>query len=300
MNNKVIIILLNYCGTEDTLNCIASLEQIEYDNYEILVVDNASPDNSYEILKEALKDTPHTLLKSEFNGGFAKGNNIGIEYAMNHGADYVLLLNTDTLVEKDFLTNLMECYENYPEAGIVGSKILYESKRDYIWYGGGDIDFKRFYGYHYGEKHRDEGQYDKECEVNFITGCVMLIGRDVIKKVGGLPEEYFMYFEDADYCVQVKDAGYKLYYCPNAIVYHKVSASTGGEESPFGIKWGTRNRIIFMSKFKNKVSKINYLKANIFFYLTRIIKALSYFSHGKFEKVKALKEGITLGINFNK
>lgn len=295
MDKKVTIILLNYCGTEDTLNCIKSLEQIDYNNYEILVVDNASPDNSYKTLKEELKDTPHILLKSPCNDGFAKGNNIGIEYAMKKGTDYILLLNNDTLVDKDFLKELVKCYENHTNPGIVGSKILYEGKRDHIWYGGGDIDFKKFYGYHLGEGHKDEGQYNKERPINFITGCVMLIGKEVIDKIGGLPEEYFMYFEDVDYCIKAKEAGYELYYCPKSIVYHKVSASSGGEESTFGIKWGTRNRIIFMNKFKYKVSKNKYLKAKMYFYSTRIIKLLQFSIKGEFDKNKALKEGIKMG-----
>lgn len=295
MNKKVAIILLNYCGTEDTLACIESLEKIDYKSFDIIIVDNDSPDDSYERLKKELEGGKHILIKAAGNDGFAKGNNIGIDYAMEAGYDYVLLLNNDTLVEENFLTELVRCYEEHENSGIVGAKILYEGKRNYIWYGGGEIDFKRFYGFHYGIEEEDTGLYDEEKEIDFITGCVMLIGREVIEKIGGLPEGYFMYFEDVDYCIRVKEAGYSLYYCPTSIVYHKVSAASGGEQSAFSIKWSTRNRIIFMDKFKGKISKQNYFKAKSFFYTTRIIRGFNYLLKGDLEKYKALKEGINMG-----
>ncbi|MEG2917980.1 MAG: glycosyltransferase family 2 protein [Clostridium sp.] len=296
MNKKVSIILLNYCGVEDTLNCVESLEDIDYDNYEIIIVENASPDNSYELLQEALNKKSHVLIKAPSNEGFAVGNNIGIKYAMANSSDYVLLLNNDTLVDKSFLKELVRCYEESENPGIIGSKILYESRREVIWYGGGDVNLKRFYGYHYGEGEIDKGQYNIEGTTNFITGCVMLIGREIIEKVGMLPTEYFMYFEDVDYCMNVRNHGYKLYYCPKSVVYHKVSGSTGGEESVFCIKWGTRNRIIFMDKFRNNVSKMEYFKSKTFFYLTRILKFLKYIISGNVDKAKALLEGIKEGL----
>lgn len=294
MNEKVSIILLNYKGTKDTLECVESLEKIKYDNFDIIIVDNDSPDDSYEVLKEKL-DSKHILIKSEDNGGFAKGNNIGIEYAMKNNSDFVLLLNNDTLVEEDFLNEMLECYKRHKDAGIIGCKILYESKRDLIWYGGGEINLKRFYGLHYGEREKDSEEFNVEKEVTFSTGCVMLIPAEVIRKAGYLPKEYFLYYEDVDYCMKVQEAGYKIYYCPKSVVYHKVSASTGGEESPFAVKWNTRNRIIFMNKYKNKVSSINYKKAKLFFYSTRVIKLIQYYLKGDNEKAEALKSGIREG-----
>ncbi|EQB88386.1 GT2 family glycosyltransferase [Clostridium punense] len=299
MNKKVAIILLNYCGVEDTLECVKSLEAIDYKNYEIIIVDNNSPDNSYEVLKQSIGDK-HTLIKAESNGGFAKGNNIGIDYALKSGCDYVLLLNNDTIVEKDFLGHMVNCYESNPNIGIVGCKIPYYNKKDYIWFAGGEINYNRFYGSHYGEGQLDKEAFNKEKKVTFTTGCVMLIGVEVIKTVGMLPEEYFMYFEDVDYCVKVLEKGYNIYYCPKAIVYHKVSATSGGQLSPFSIKWSTRNRLIFMEKYKNKVSKIQYIKAKAFFYSTRRVKIINYSITGRKEEAKAIKEGIEQGVSYLK
>jgi GT2 family glycosyltransferase len=299
MDKKVSIILLNYKGTKDTLSCVESLEKIEYDNFEIIIVENDSPDDSYEVLSEAIGNK-HTLIKSPSNGGFAKGNNIGINYALEKGTDFVLLLNNDTLVEKDFLREMINCYHRNEAVGMVGCKILYESRRDLIWYGGGELNLKRFYGLHHGEGQKDCEEFNIEKEVTFNTGCVMLIPKEVIEKVGTLPEEYFLYYEDVDYSLSVQEAGYKIFYCPKAVVYHKVSASTGGEESPFAVEWNTRNRIIFMNKFKHKVNKLEFLKAKSFFYSTRIIKLLQYKAKGQEEKAKALKVGIRKGKAFTK
>lgn len=294
MKDKVSIVLLNYKGLEDTLQCIENLEKIDYDNYEIIIVDNHSEDGSYEILKKRFEHK-HVVIEAEVNGGFASGNNLGIKYAVNNGTDFVLLINTDTFVEEDFLKELISCYHRNSTAGIVTSKILYESNRDYIWYAGGEVNLSRFYGYHFGEGERDSSEYNIEKKISFATGCVMLISSKVIKKVGLFCEDYFMYYEDVDYCVKITEAGYNIYYCPSSIVYHKVSASSGGEESPFAVKWNTRNRIIFMDRFKYKVSNINYIKAKFLFYVTRLIKLIQYRLKGSSKKANALKEGMALG-----
>lgn len=297
MEELVYIILVNYNGSEDTLACIESLKTVSYGNYKIIVVDNASTDNSYEILKDKI-DNQVILIESEKNLGFAGGNNIGISYALENGAQAVLLLNNDTLVEPDFLSYMMENFKD-PKVGIVGSKIKYESKRDTLWFAGGEILWDKFYAKHYGEKEKDSGTYDERKEITFTTGCSMLIHKTLLESIGLLSEEYFMYFEDVDYCARATEKGFKIIYEPKAVIYHKVSAATGGEESPFAVQWNTRNRILFMEKFKHKVSKVQYAKAKGFFYSTRIIKYLQYIKSGRKDKAKALKIGIIEGKKLN-
>lgn len=304
MEKKIAIILLNYKGYEDTKACINSLKEIDYKNFNVIVVDNDSQDGSFEKLQQDFSvkadghsgDKKDALEASHFitvgneelhfmasgkNGGFAYGNNIGIEYALDKGADYVLLINTDTLVEKDFLNILVEEAESREDVGVVTGKILYESKRDSVWFGGGEINWSRFYGAH---SHYEDARY-----ITFSTGCLMLIKKNVFEKVGLLPEQYFMYYEDVDFCAMLQEAGFKIYYTPKSVIYHKVSSSSGGEESPFSVYLNTKNRLRFMNKYKNKKG---YLKGKAFFYVTRVPILMKYVAKGRSDKAKSLIKGL--------
>jgi GT2 family glycosyltransferase len=285
----VYIILLNYNEFNDTIECVKSLEKINYRNFKIIVIDNASMNNSIVYLKQSLKQC--IIIEAHENLGFAHGNNIGIKYAIENGAEYVLLLNNDTLVDSYFLDNMIDSFYKYKNVGVVGSKIMYYPNKNIIWYGGGFIDWFRFLAVHFGTGEIDKGQYDFEKEVDFMTGCCMLIKKEVFRKIGFLPNEYFMYFEDVDFCVRVKNIGYKILYNPNAIIYHKVGLSGGGEGSAFSVKWNTRNRIIFMNKYKNKVSKLKFVLSNIFFYSTRLMKYIVFALKSKREMANAILDG---------
>lgn len=291
MDKKVFIILLNYKGVEDTLECVKSLENIEYNNYEIVIVDNDSPDNSFDILNEKLGHKHH-IMSSGKNGGFAYGNNVGINFAMDNGADYVLLINNDTTVEKDFLKELVKALEEDEAYGMSTGLILNYYDKSEVWFAGGEINWDRFYGYHLNEDDNVNNISLNEREITFATGCLMLIKREVIDKVGCLPEEYFMYYEDVDYCAKLQEEGYKIIYNPKSVIYHKISAASGEAESPFAIKWNTKNRIRFMKKYKHKLSMISYMKATSFFYMTRVIKFIKYISKGRKDKAAALVEGL--------
>lgn len=291
MSKKVFIILVNYNGVTDTLECIKSLESIYYNNYEIVVVDNDSTDNSLDILKEKI-GYKHHVISSNKNGGFAFGNNIGIRYALEKGADYVLLINNDTTVEPDFLDELVNSMKKNDECGITTGLILNYYDKNLVWYAGGEINWNRFYGYHKHENENINRLRLYESEVSFATGCLMLIRSEVITKVGELPEEYFMYYEDVDYCANIQENGYKIYFNPKSIIYHKISATSGESESPFAITWNTRNRVNFINKYRYKISNINYIKLILFFYITRIIKFIKYISKGRLDKAIALLHGL--------
>lgn len=291
MESLVYIILLNYKGFKDTIECVESLEKINYKNYKIVIVDNNSPDDSYKKLKATLGHK-HTLIKSEENGGFAAGNNIGIKYALDNGAEYVLLLNNDTLVEKEFLSELIKPFKKDKTIGMTTGKIYYEGKRDIFWFAGGYFREDRFYGAHIGEGEKDIGQYDEEKTISFSTGCLMLINKDVFKRCGYLPEEYFMYYEDVDFCLKLRENDFNIVYTPKSKIYHKVSASTGGEASPFAIKLNTRNRKFLIEKYKNKMKYTKYIRLKSFFYVTRVMIMVKYTMKNEKEKRKALIEGL--------
>ncbi|WP_238903668.1 glycosyltransferase family 2 protein [Clostridium sp. YIM B02506] len=290
---SVYVVLVNYNGYEDTEACIKSLRNIHYYNYKIVVVDNASTDDSYNKLEKIKEDV--ILIKSEKNLGFSGGNNIGIKYALQQGADYIMLLNNDTLVEPDFLNIMIDTAESSENLGIVGCKMMYYPQNDIVWYGGGYIDWNKYSGVHENQGTKDS-QDDNVREVTFLTGCCMLIKRSTIEKVGYLSEEYFMYLEDLDYCAKVLDNNLRIIYNPEAKIYHKVSASTGGEESSFAIKWGTRNRFIFFKKFSKSKSFVNKLKIFLFLIISRIVKFAILLAKGNIEKSKNLMIGLKQGI----
>lgn len=291
MNKKVFIILLNYNGYKDTLEAVKSLEKISYENYKIVIVDNNSTDNSYNILKEKLGEK-HYIVQSGKNGGFAFGNNIGIKFALDNDADYVLLINNDTTVKEDFLDILVSTIEKKENIGLATGLILNYYDKDKIWFGGGDINWNKFFGMHIDENKSIKEVSLKEGEITFATGCLMLIKSETLKSIGLLSEEYFMYYEDVDFCANLQKNNYKIYYNPKSIIYHKISAASGENESPFAIEWNTRNRIKFMKKYKGMVSKFKYIKTVIYFYLTRLIKILEYIFKGRNDKVSALLKGI--------
>lgn len=291
---SVSIILINYNGNKDTLDCVESIKKSDYENYNIIVVDNASKKENYINLKVSLNHYEKVkLLRSDENLGFSGGNNLGIKYSLDKMAsDYILLLNNDTLIKENTVSELVSLAEANKNCGICGAKIYFYPEVSKIWYAGGKFNKRKLLNVHLGENEIDLGKYDEIKKVDFITGCTMLIKKEVIEVVGLLPEEYFMYFEDADYSLRVREKGYSLYYNPNAIVYHKISASSGGKESSFSIEYATRNRKYFMRKFKNKVSKINYIYAFLFFYITRIIKIIIYTMKNQKNNRKALIRGL--------
>lgn len=291
MEKKVFIILLNYNGYKDTIEAVESLENITYKNYEIVIVDNDSTDNSFEMLKEKLNNKHH-LIPSGKNNGFAFGNNVGIKFALENGADYVLLINNDTTVEEDFLDHLVYSIEKDEKIGISTGLILNYYDKNKIWFDGGELNWDKFYGYHINENKLLSEVNLKQRDITFATGCLMLIKSDVINKIGLLPEEYFMYYEDVDFCANLQNNNYKIYYNPKSIIYHKISAASGEAESPFAVEWNNRNRIKFMKKYKNNVTKYKYVKSLLYFYCTRFIKIVEYAVKGRFDKVKSLLKGI--------
>ena len=287
---KIAIIILNYKNSKDTIECVESLEKISYKNFEIIIVDNDSKDGSIELLKNHFKDK-HAILDSKKNGGFAYGNNVGIKYALKNKADYILLINNDTTVEENFLDVLVETAEKDKTIGITTGLIMNYYDKNKVWYNGGEIDWNKFYGYHLNER-GNLSTLEEEKEITFATGCLMLIRKEIFNNVGLLPEEYFMYYEDVDFCAKVQNKGYKIVYNSNSKIYHKISASSGEEESPFAIEWNTRNRIKFYRKYKNISCGKRKNIFSVFFYTTRVLKGVQYLKEKRIDKAKALKKGM--------
>lgn len=227
----VYIIVLTWNGKKDTLECLNSLKKVSYNNLKVLVVDNASSDGTQEEVQKQFPDVEYIL--NPTNLRFAHGNNVGIKYALTKGADYILLLNNDTTVADNFLDELVTTASRNSNIGIVGPKMCYYSDPERIWYAGGKIEWWKGWISHIGVRELDNGQYDQTKETDFVSGCSILVKRDVIEKVGLLDTAYYIYGEDVDWCIRASHAGYKIMFEPKAKIWHKLSVSTGGHLSWF-------------------------------------------------------------------
>jgi GT2 family glycosyltransferase len=226
----VYVIILTWNGKRDTIACLESLRSVTYPNFRTILVDNASADGTVPEVSGLFPDI--SIIENGTNLRFAGGNNVGIREALGRGAEYVLLLNNDTLVEADFLTRLVEAAQE-TSAGFAGPKIYFESDRKRFWYAGGRIEWWKGWISHIGVREPDRGQYDRRSDTGYVTGCCVLASRGVVERIGLLDEAYFIYGEDADWSVRGSRAGFRLIYEPASIVYHKVSVSTGGHFSWF-------------------------------------------------------------------
>lgn len=265
MNKKVAIVIINYRGYQDTTDCLNSLRKVTYKNIEIIVVDNQSNDGSYEKLKDENKDC--VVILSPENNGFSAGNNIGIRYAMEHDADYVMLLNNDTEVEPDFVSKMLEVAD---EKIVVTPSIYYFSNKNEIWYADGKISKIKCTVSNGSDK------VSKYCD--YASGCCLLMPRTVIEKVGYWAEEYFMYYEDMDYSLRVQNAGFKIFYKNDSIIYHKVGKSAG-VKSRLSIYYNVRNRFYIIDKYK--FGTLCY----IYSFITRIVRYIQGLIFNTNEKV---------------
>lgn len=251
MEPFVAVILVNYNGYKDSVECVESLLEITYSNYKIFLVDNCSTEKE-KLCNSSVLAQNTQIIESKVNLGFSGGNNLAIKLAMEEGFDYVLLINNDTTVEPDFLTKLVSAAQDNKETGIVAGKIYYYYQRDKVWSAGGEYDNKTGLTLQYSGDNLPE--FDKKKYITFATGCLMLIPAAVVKKVGLLDETYFLYSEDSDYCQRVMAAGYKLIYEPQAVIYHKVSASTG-DRSHMQQRYMMRNNLYMIKKYGTSKAK---------------------------------------------
>lgn len=275
---KIAIVVLNWKQPKLTTETISSLLKIKHSSFEykIILVDNGSQDDSINIFNKKYKDNQFVeILNTKNNIGYAGGNNFGINYAIENKFDYIVLLNNDVLVDKDFLEELLKESNNYD---IVGPKIYFapgfefhkdKYKKDdlgkIIWSFGGQIDWNNIYGSNVAVDKVDKGQFDKNNEkVDFISGCCLMASTGIFKTIGNLDKKYFMYFEDVDFCQRAKKSNLKLACISKSIIWHinAGSSKSGGDLHDYFI---TRNRIYFANKYASLRTKFAILRESIKF-----------------------------------
>lgn len=215
----VFIIVLNWNGWTDTLECLESLRQLDYPNFRMVVVDNGSTNHSTARIEQAHPSIE--VLQSSKNLGFAGGNNVGIRHALERGADYVWLLNNDTVVEPNALRAMVDLTSKDPDIGAVGSALYYLDRPDKIQaYGGGWVSLKIGMSRHFTAPVPDD-------RLSYVAGTSLLIQRDTLESIGLLDDGFFMYWEDADYGLRARMAGWRLAVAPESRIWHKESAALG-------------------------------------------------------------------------
>ncbi|MFL7892995.1 MAG: glycosyltransferase family 2 protein [Anaerolineales bacterium] len=243
-NPLVYVVILNWNNAEDTLACLESLQASDYNPFIPVVVDNGSSDGSVEKIRAAFPEVKRIELTS--NLGYAEGNNAGIRLAMNSNADYVMILNNDTLVEPEMLAELVALAESNQQIGMIGPMMYCFQPSDTIFALGSFVDWHRGETINRGmfqPSKNLEGNLKAE-KVDFITGCGVLVSRKLLEEVGALDPIYYLNFEDADWGVRAQRQGFEIWYTPKAILWHKVSA-TLGQASPKNTYYMTRNALLF-------------------------------------------------------
>lgn len=249
MGKKVFCIVLNWNGKHYLKKCLDSITGNSYKNIVIVVVDNASTDGSQEFVK---KNYPQIeLIVNKENLGWTGGNNKGVRYALKNKADCIFVINNDTEIEKNCIRELLKVLYSNESIGIVGPKIYLSEQNGKrtkkISFAGGKFTPNRFFGVHIGINKIDKGQFSKVQRTEFITGAAILIKSEVFKKIGVFDRRFFIYYEEADFCLRAKKRGYDILFCPSAHVYHMFSG-TVELNSPFQNYFTTRNHYLFVEK----------------------------------------------------
>jgi GT2 family glycosyltransferase len=302
-NPRISVIILNWNGLEDTIECLESLKKITYTNYEVIVVDNGSRGNDAAVLQEKFGDYIH-LIRNDRNYGYTGGNNIAMRYVMNHSApDYLLILNNDTIVAPDFLGQMINVAESNVSIGMVGPKVYYHSFSNRIQSAGAEVNMWTGQPSLVGIKEIDAGQYDTQREVDYVFGCCLLVKKEVIQKVGLFDESYFCYWDEIDYCFRAKTAGYKLVYVPEAGIWHKAPVKlklwdkvpVSSKASGLPYYYMARNNFKFMKKYATRKQYHSFL-FYFFGYHFWFITAVCLLYHRDVERLLGFYRGVKDGV----
>ena len=238
------IVILNNNRGEDTLACLASLSQSDYKNIKIILLDNASTDGSVQAVRNEYADVQIVPIRE--NLGYSGNNNVGIQAALNQCADWVLVLNDDTSLDPSCLSLLMQAGGSDSKIGIVGPMVYHFDEPNVIQSAGGILG-KYWQSFHLGQNELDKGDFNTPLQVEWISGCAILVRRAVIEQVGMLDPNYFLYWEDTEWCIRANRAGWKIVHVPQAKLWHK-GVQRDYQPKPYVTYYVTRNHLFTLAK----------------------------------------------------
>lgn len=244
------IVVLSWNGREDTLACLASLRGLVGDDIAVVCVDNGSSDGSAAAVRAAFPEV--TVIETGRNLGFAGGNNAGIAHALDHGAEWVVLVNNDATLVPHAIERLRAASLRHPDAGALAGKVLFAEPDGRVWFAGQRVALALGYsGRPRGHGRPDGPAYRRERETDRAVGAFMAVSRSAIAAAGMLDDALFLYVEDVDWCVRIRRAGFAIWFVPDAVAHHRVSAASGGEgASPTALYYGVRNTLVVCDRHR--------------------------------------------------
>jgi GT2 family glycosyltransferase len=248
---RIAVIVVNWNQQEVTLECLASLRAQDYPSAEVILVDNGSYDGTVDTVRAQFPEV--TVFQNAENLGFVGGNNVGITHALTAGADYIMLLNNDTIVDRSMLNVLIAGMESDTSIGIAGPKMLYFDQPTVIWCAGNSINWRTGDSVRMHAEEPDGAVSDVQQDVDYITGCGICLRREVVERIGLLDERFFIYYEETDWCMRARAEGWRTVSMPRARLWHKVSAAMG-TTSPATDYYMTRNCLLFLVKNRHGVA----------------------------------------------
>ncbi|MDB0022431.1 glycosyltransferase family 2 protein [Flavobacteriaceae bacterium] len=288
-NKKLAIIIVNWKQYDLTKKCLISVSKVKFENYKIILVDNESNEKNLNLLLNDFNKLK--VIKNNSNLGFGVANNQAINYALDENYDYVMLLNNDTEVDHNFISPLINSIEKNSSIGGVQPLIMNYNNRDLIWSAGGYIN--KFFGNTTTNK-----SLGKKLNLDWITGCCMLLKTEVIKKTKLLDENFFAYYEDVDWSLRIKDLGYTLELVDKSLVYHHGSISSNnstseGRLSAYVHYLNFKNHIYFLRKH---IEKFNFFGVVLYQLMKLISYSIYFILRFRFNKLKMIYKGLIDGM----
>ena len=284
----VVMVTWNQC--QDTLECLQSVFRATYPRLSVVLVDNASTDGTREAVAAQFPQVEH--IANQTNHGFAAAVNQGIEHALKRDAEYLFLLNNDTVVDSMALHHLMQ-YATDDAVGMLVPKIYYYAQPQMIWSVGAGLDRLTFETRGDIRGVEDNGQWETVVERKHVTACALLLPRRVVEKIGVLDERFFYYYDDADFSLRVHKAGYRTLLVPQAKVWHKVAQASGGMDTPYQRYWLGRSSVLY---FRKHVRGWRWLVVGPYRLGSAIKTTIRLLAHRRFAAIKAYWHGLYDGL----